>query len=117
MYPYLTGSASWFLLTLLTEAFGVRGALGNLVLAPKLVRDQFDPKGEAAVFTLFAGRRLNIVYHNPAHLDYGRYEIEEIRVNGVSTAFEQRGSTAIIGREVVVALAEDQIHRVDVVLG
>jgi cellobiose phosphorylase len=117
MYPYLTGSASWFLLTLLTEAFGMRGALGNLVLDPKLVGDQFDKKGEAGVFTLFAGRRLNVVYHNPAHLDYGRYQIEEIRVNGVSTAFEQRGSTAIMEREVVVALAEDQIHRVDVVLG
>ena len=32
MYTYLTGSASWYLLTLVTEAFGFRGYLGDLVL-------------------------------------------------------------------------------------
>ena len=36
-YAFLTGSASWLLLTLLTQAFGVRGKLGDLVLEPKLV--------------------------------------------------------------------------------
>jgi cellobiose phosphorylase len=117
MYPYLTGSASWFLLTLLTEAFGVRGDMGHLVLAPKLVQEQFDASGEAGVSTLFAGRELSVVYHNSVHRDYPHYQIREIRVNGVSTAFEQRGSTAIIRREVVLALAEDQTHQVDVLLG
>ena len=33
MYPYLTGSASWYLLTLVSEAFGVKGQLGDLLLA------------------------------------------------------------------------------------
>ena len=28
MYTYLTGSASWYMLTLVTEAFGVRGTSG-----------------------------------------------------------------------------------------
>ena len=37
MYPYLTGSASWYLLTLVTEVFGVKGELGDLALEPKLV--------------------------------------------------------------------------------
>ncbi len=60
MYPYLTGSASWYTLTLLTEVFGVRGRLGDLRLEPKLVREQFGVDGAAAVLTLFAGRRLNV---------------------------------------------------------
>ena len=35
MYNYLTGAASWFMLTMITEVYGVKGSLGNLVLAPK----------------------------------------------------------------------------------
>ena len=42
LYPYLTGSASWYLLTLITEVFGVKGTLGDLTLAPKLLAAQFD---------------------------------------------------------------------------
>lgn len=42
MYTYLTGSASWLLLTMVTEVFGVKGKLGDLLLQPKLVKEQFD---------------------------------------------------------------------------
>ena len=69
LYPWLTGSASWYLLTLLTEVFGVRGDLGDLILAPKLVAAQFDADGEAAVRAQFAGRDLEVVYRNPGRLD------------------------------------------------
>jgi hypothetical protein len=37
MYTYLTGSASWLLLTVVNEMFGIQGRLGNLVLHPRLV--------------------------------------------------------------------------------
>ncbi|MFR8331610.1 MAG: hypothetical protein ACLU9S_03880 [Oscillospiraceae bacterium] len=29
MYHYLTGAASWFMLTMITEVFGVRGEAGR----------------------------------------------------------------------------------------
>ena len=73
MYPYLTGSASWYLLTLITEVFGVKGTLGDLTLAPKLLAAQFDAQGQCGLKTLFAGRMIDVVYHNPARLDYGAY--------------------------------------------
>jgi cellobiose phosphorylase len=117
MYPYLTGSASWFLLTLLTQAFGVRGDLGNLVLDPKLVREQFDASGQAGVTTLFAGRRLDVVYHNPDRLDYGVYQIKAIKLNGKSTVFERQGNAVVMARDAIVALVERQSHRLDVALG
>jgi len=117
MYPYLTGSASWYLLTMLTEAFGVKGHLGDLTLEPKLVQEQFDANGEAQVSTLFAGRRLNVVYHNPACLDYGQYEIKEILINGVSVRVEYGKESAAITRDVITNLAEKQLHRVNVTLG
>jgi cellobiose phosphorylase len=116
MYPYLTGSASWFLLTLLSEAFGVRGHLGDLVLEPKLVREQFDSSGEACVTMLFAGRRLRVFYHNPDRLDYERYEVKQVWINGVSAEID-RAKSVTIARDIILALTEDQLHRVDVDLG
>ena len=53
MYPYLTGSASWYLLTIVTEAFGVRGRLGDLVLEPKLLSEQFSKEGTARLNNAF----------------------------------------------------------------
>ena len=59
MYHYLTGSASWFLLTLVTETFELKGdSLGDLVIAPKLTKDDFGPNGRVAITTNFARRNL-----------------------------------------------------------
>jgi len=41
MYSYLTGSASWYVLTLLTETFGVKGKDGDLFIEPKFSAAQF----------------------------------------------------------------------------
>jgi cellobiose phosphorylase len=117
MYPYLTGSASWYLLTLLTEVFGVKGLLGDLALSPKLLRSQFDDAGEAEVVTLFAGRKLKVVYHNPSHLDFGAYDIHAIKLDVRSVPFERHDGTALLPRKVIVGLDEGKTHRVDVSLG
>lgn len=82
MYPYLTGSASWLLLTMLTEVFGVKGNRGHLRLEPKLRSAQFDTDGHATVTTGFAGKQLQIVYGNPNRLDYGSYAIQSVMLNG-----------------------------------
>ena len=114
MYPYLTGSASWYLLTLVTQVFGVRGALGDLVLLPKLVRTQFDLAGIARINTLFAGKKLEVIYHNPARLDYGEYQIERIEINGQAVGFRWSDNSATLARSVIATLNEQQRHRVDV---
>jgi cellobiose phosphorylase len=116
MYPYLTGSASWYLLTVLTEVFGIKGRRGDLVLEPKLVREQFNAKGDATVFTLFANRRLNITYRNPTHLAYGDYTVKEITLNGEPIPFELRSGTATLSRDTIIALAEERIYHLDVLL-
>jgi cellobiose phosphorylase len=117
MYPYLTGSASWYLLTMLTEVFGIKGHLGDLVLEPKLVSEQFAGDGKASVRTLFAGRSLEITYHNPARLTYGQYAVREIRVDGKSQATQPGGCRVVLKRKVITALATEAVHSVDVVLG
>ena len=115
-YPYLTGSASWLLLTLLTEAFGVKGKLGDLALEPKLVREQFDEAGLASVETLFAGKKLRVTYHNPARLDYGTYCIESVHINGKPVTFDRSANAALLPRKTIAALADDSPHRVDATL-
>lgn len=82
MYPYLTGAASWLLLTLQTQVFGVRGQAGDLVLAPKLTAAQFDSDGAASIACTSAGRRLHIRYENPMGLDWGEYQIGTVSCRG-----------------------------------
>ena len=73
LYHYLTGAASWYMLTFITQVFGVRGELGNLCIEPKLVREQFDEAGKACICLRFADRDFDITLENPNKLDYGEY--------------------------------------------
>ena len=64
MYHYLTGAASWFMLTMITQVFGVRGEAGDLIFAPRLMGEQFDNQGKASVSLVFAGKQLEVIYEN-----------------------------------------------------
>jgi cellobiose phosphorylase len=116
MYTYLTGSASWLLLTLVTEVFGVKGLLGDLVFEPKLVLDQFDPSREVRITTLFAGRKLEVVYHNLSRQDYGAYSIKSVAVDGATVPFDRIENGIMIARRVLSELDEHIAHRIDVLL-
>ncbi len=91
MYHYLSGSASWLLMTVLTEMFGFRGEYGDLVLAPKLVKEQFGHGGKAAACAFFLGKRVELVYSNPKGLDFEEYKIANIRVGGKAVSYETEG--------------------------
>ncbi len=110
LYHYLTGSASWLLLTVLTEMFGIKGSMGDLVLEPKLLSEQFDEQGQAEVSLIFAGRMLTICYENKGRKDYGNYQIGKVLVKG--NVYEGNGRTYIIRRQDIEALAKDKDHRI-----
>lgn len=116
MYPYLTGSASWLLLTLLTEVYGVRGEFGDLRLEPKLMRDQFDAGNQVSVRTLFADRMLHIVYTNSDQSDYGDYEIKTLAINGESVTVHHVDGGCLLPRERIEALSSEGVHTIEVVL-
>ena len=84
MYPYLTGSGSWLLLTLQTQVFGVRGENGALVLDPKLSPCHFGEDGVAQIRCCSIGRELLVRYHNPRKLDLGEYRIGAVECAGRS---------------------------------
>ncbi len=80
-YAYLTGSSSWFLLTLITQVFGVRGKSGDLYIEPKLVKEQFNDEGIAIAYCNFQNYKLKIKIKNNDNLDFGEYQIGKVIVN------------------------------------
>ncbi len=97
MYPYLTGAASWLLLTMQTQVFGVRGRRGDLELAPRLTAELFDESHKATIECTAAGRRLKVTYLNPKELDWGEYDIATVTCG--ERAWRASGATALIARE------------------
>jgi len=76
MYSYLTGSASWYILTLFTEVYGVRGYLGDLVIYPKLTKELFKNSESIEVRFNFAGKNIILKYHNNKKIDFPNYCIQ-----------------------------------------
>jgi cellobiose phosphorylase len=117
MYHYLTGSASWYFMTLLTESFGVKGHFGDLLLEPKLVKDQFEAKGRVQVKTVFADRTLEIEYSNPEMHEHGHYQIHEARLNGKKVISEIQASDAVlISRKALEKLPRNKTHQLKISL-
>ena len=81
MYHYLTGSASWLLLTVLNEMYGIKGELGALRLQPKLLAKQFS-NGMASASCMFRGVDITVTYQNPFGLEAGAYTVKEIYIDG-----------------------------------
>jgi cellobiose phosphorylase len=106
MYTYLTGSASWYLLTMLTEVYGIKGELGDLVVEPKLTAGQFDRDGKTKVGTLFVGKTIELIFENPERLDFGQYSIGEAKVNETNLPLEARSGRLVIQRARLAALPE-----------
>jgi cellobiose phosphorylase len=82
MYPYLTGAASWAVMLVLKQMFGVSGRGGRLVLAPALLAGQFGDDGRAEVSLYHDGRPLKVTYVNPGRKDFGEYKISRVTVGG-----------------------------------
>jgi cellobiose phosphorylase len=116
MYPFLTGSASWYLLTLVTQAFGIQGEMGTLVLKPRLVKEQFTRDGIAQIQALFAGKQLLITYLNPENLDAGGYSIGSVRINGQLLPSNGPSTQAAIPRALIDQQDGGAICQVDVTL-
>lgn len=112
VYHYLTGAASWLLLTVLTEMFGVKGSWGDLQLAPKLLGEQFDAQGRASVKTVFQGKKLHITYENPSGKDYGEYRIASVTLNGE----EVSGAEGMIGKDRIDSCRDGETQQIVVKL-
>ena len=125
MYHYLTGAASWYLFTFLTEVFGIRGKDGNLEICPALMGQQFDGEGKAGAELMFANKRFRILMENPKHLEYGHYRIRSAVMEGrklpLTELREENGSVkaaALLSKEDIGKLSGgmQEIHKIEIVL-
>lgn len=115
LYHYLTGAASWYMLTMITEVFGVSGDLGTLSISPKLQDSQFDDEGRAGLCLDFGGKHFDIRINNPRKLSYGAYKITDAVCDGIAKLGLQNGR-AVLDQAQMKGLG-DGVHVVEVVLG
>jgi len=113
MYHYLTGAASWFIFTFLTQVFGVLGESGDLKITPKLVKEEFNKDGLAELTCTFAGKHLTVSYVNAKQLDYGEYAVKEAYLNDKLVSHQSEGlDTVKIDRSVIEQGPDDSKLRV-----
>ena len=114
MYHYLTGSASWLMLTVITEMFGIKGINGNLIIEPKLLKEQFDNDGRASIELHFGNKKFRVFYVNENHLDYGSYLIRYIYIDGKK--MKVNGEKAEITMDSVKQLDGNKTHEIIIIL-
>ena len=113
MYHYLTGSASWLILTVLTEMFGIKGKMGDLAFEPKILAKQFGDENKAAIRMNFAERQLKVEYVNESNKEYGEYKVREIYINGQEYSFSEN---PVIKRELITSLDKNSPNIIQVIL-
>jgi len=115
MYHYLTGSASWLILTELTQVFGVRGEYGDLLLSPKLTAEEFSENGLAEVSCIFAGKKIKVSYLNPAKRDFPHYVLKEVFLNNQPIANDRPNALSVkIPRALI---QQSELPHIRVILG
>lgn len=113
MYHYLTGAASWLILTVLTEMFGVKGKMGHLLFEPKLMLSQFDDENKAVIKMTFADRRFNIEYINNDLKEFNEYKISEIIIDDRNYEFEK---LPMIKSSDIESLEKEKVHNIKIIL-
>ena len=115
MYPYLTGAASWYMLTMITEVFGVKGSVGDLVIAPALMAEQFDCDGNARLMMEFSGKNFDIHFYNPKKTECGERQILEAFCDKMELEFEPEYGVRLT-RNKILGLTPGKRHVIEIKL-
>lgn len=116
MYAYLTGSASWFVLTILTQVFGLKGKDGDLLIEPKLCSEQFKNSPIISINRIFAQRKLQVSFSNPKGFEFGKYRIFKVRLNSCDLALEEPKTHLIISRKTILSLPRNRLNSIHIIL-
>jgi cellobiose phosphorylase len=117
-YCYLTGAATWLLLTMLTQIFGIRGFEGNVCIDPKLMKQQFDKAGTTQLECSLLGRRLRITFINKKFVDWPHYSIRRVLINKTEAQRIQSGSSlqTIVAQSEFLKLCNKVINEIQIIL-
>lgn len=114
-YFYLTGSATWLMLALVTQMYGIRGEHGNLVIHPKLTKDQFKDKKNSMSCT-FQGKNLEVTFINTKLTNWCEYSVDGITLNGNKLSYtKELDAKCIISKSTVLQeFSADRINKLEV---
>lgn len=82
------------MLTMITEVFGVKGQLGDMVIAPALMPEQYDQEGKASLKIEFAGRKFSIHIFNREKKEWNKVQIKEAFCDGTCCRQKAAGRLA-----------------------
>ena len=114
LYHYLTGAASWYMLTVITQMFGVHGEAGGLAIRPQLLLKQFDAENKAAISLKFMGITWEITIENPKRLEVGSYVVGKAYLDGASQVVD--AAQVRYTPEEVRSLDDRKVHHVRLIL-
>lgn len=110
LYAYLTGAASWYMLTMITEVFGVKGQCGNLTIFPSLMPEQYDQDGKAVLTLEFADRQFEILISNKEKKNPKETHIASALCDGM--AMEIHEGCAFLSKQTIETLSKDEKHQI-----
>jgi len=115
---YLTGSATWLVLAMASQVFGVRGILGDLCINPKLVKEQFGKSGTVRMNFNMHGKRFRITYQNAGLLDWDKYRITRVSINGVAVPrkLSDIPHMMIVNKDDLLKMSAKPLNEIEVVL-
>lgn len=125
LYAYLTGAASWYMLTMITEVFGVKGRYGDLIIAPALMPEQYDENGKASLKLEFAGKKFVIHILNSGKKEWDKVQVQEafcdgeklpVETNSEKENSEARKTQACLRRVKIEKMSSDLVHKINVIL-
>ncbi len=118
LYHYLTGAASWYMLTVITQMFGIRGEIGDMVIAPKLLAAQFDDNAEAGLSLWYQEKKWQITYKNTDRKEYGEYGIKKIYLDGKEVEGKRNVLQTTISKEYLDRNCKEcELHTLEIILG
>ncbi|OQX80932.1 MAG: hypothetical protein B6D56_03830 [Candidatus Omnitrophica bacterium 4484_70.1] len=116
MYPYLTGSASWLILLIITQMFGIRKVWTDLVIEPKLRLTQFRPSDSLSILKLSWDSKECIFSFKNVHCkDWPDYCIGKVIVNG-KKVFEGKSKSLRLSSQMLEELLDKKVNQIEVVL-
>ena len=114
LYSYLTGAASWYLMTVTMNMFGVHGEYGDLIIEPALLQSQFDSRKHCGIELEYALRAFKIDIFNNDDLEFGSYSIKKWLLDGKEM---EGGSNVRISANTIEQLDSSSRHVIEIYLG
>ena len=102
LYLYLTGSASWYIYTLIEEILGIKFVFGDILIKPQLIAANFFDYEIKTGFSL-GDKKITLTYRRQGKGNV--LQIKEVFFNGIRVLSADRGymiSREALGRENII---------------